>query len=261
MFSTFKWKKAIWVSLVVLGSVGLLAAVEQRYEARRCQRVEVRIDGGRPEHGFITAADVRRLVADGGPVVGRRLDQLDLKALEARVRSNGLVRECQVAADLGGTLNVRVWQHRPIARLVERHGVGSNADGYLNAEGELLPLSEHYTARVLLVAGVYFERLPNLTAPRHAALRTLLRFITADPFWNAQVAQVVVERNGEVTLVPQVGNHQIEFGLPTEPEAKFRKLKIFYTQILPVKGWDAYQRVSVKFKNQLVCVPPNPPNP
>lgn len=253
MFPTFKWKKAAGLALVVLTGVGLLAAVEKRTDIRTCRRVAVLIDDGKPEHGFVTPADVRSLLnADGGGLVGKRLERLNLKALEARVRSNGLVRECQVAADLSGTLNVRVWQHRPIARLVERGG-SAEADGYLNAEGDLLPLSDHYTARVLLVAGPYFERLPNLRAKRHEDLRALLNHIAADPFWNAQIAQVVVERDGEVILLPTVGSQEIAFGPPTDLESKFRKLTVFYTQILPARGWDAYQRVSVAFKNQVVC--------
>lgn len=252
---------------MLLTGVGLLAAVEQRNEIKTCRRVAVLVDDGKPEHEFVTAADVRSLLTDGGSPVGKRLNRLDLKALEARVRSNGLVRECQAAVDLAGTLNVRVWQHRPIARLVERTGGSADADGYLNADGDLLPLSEHYTARVLLVSGPYFERLPNLKAKRHDELRALLRFIAADRFWNAQIAQVTVERNGDVMLLPEVGSHEIAFGGPTEPEAKFRKLAVFYKQILPAKGWDAYRRVSVQYKNQVVCEealnPPtqNPPAP
>jgi cell division protein FtsQ len=253
MFPTFKWKKAAGVLLVVLTSVGLLAAVEKRTDIRTCRRVAVLIDDGKPEHQFVNASDVEALlVTDGGSLVGKRLEGLNLKALEARVRSNGLVRECQVSTDLSGTLKVRVWQHRPVARLIERGG-NADADGYLNTEGDLLPLSEHYTARVLLVAGPYFERLPNLKERRHDDLRVLLHFVTTDPFWNAQIAQVVVERNGEVTLLPTVGTHEIALGVPTNVEAKFRKLKVFYTQILPARGWDAYQRVSVAFKNQVVC--------
>lgn len=253
MFPTFKWKKAAGLLLVVLTGIGLLAAVEKRTDVRTCRRVVVLIDDGKPQHGFVTTADVRSLLAaEGGALVGKRLEQLDLKALEARVRSNGLVRECQVATDLSGVLNVRVWQHRPIARLVERGG-SADADGYLNAEGDLLPLSDHYTARVLLVSGPYFERLPNLRAKRHQDLRALLGLLAADPFWNAQIAQAVVERDGSVTLLPTVGAHEIALGPPTDLEAKFRKLKLFYAQILPVRGWDAYQRVSVAFKNQVVC--------
>ncbi|MBC7891234.1 MAG: hypothetical protein H7Y12_03395 [Sphingobacteriaceae bacterium] len=268
MFSTFKWKKAVGVTLAVLGSLALLATIERQRSIRRCQRIVVRIDDGQPTQRLITADDVRRLVtsSEAGPVLKQRLDRLDLKALEARVRSNGLVKECQIAADLSGTLTVRVWQHQPIARLIERRGLGNEADGYLNAAGEVLPLSEHYAARVLLVSGPYFDRLPNLTAPRHRALVELLKYIATDAFWNAQIAQVMVERDGDVSLLPQVGNHLIGFGAATEPEAKFRKLKIFYKQIIPSKGWNAYSRVSVRFRNQLVCEPAalpaktNPPN-
>jgi cell division protein FtsQ len=36
-------------------------------------------------------------------------------------------------------------------------------------------------------------------------------------------------------------------------EAKFKKIKILYKEILPVKGWDFYKKISVKYKNQIVC--------
>ena len=34
---------------------------------------------------------------------------------------------------------------------------------------------------------------------------------------------------------------------------KLKRLKIFYKQILPSKGWNSYEKVSVKYKNQIVC--------
>jgi cell division protein FtsQ len=36
-------------------------------------------------------------------------------------------------------------------------------------------------------------------------------------------------------------------------EAKFKKIKIFYKEILPAKGWDTYRKVSVKYRNQIIC--------
>ncbi|RTZ94301.1 MAG: cell division protein, partial [Candidatus Poseidoniales archaeon] len=34
---------------------------------------------------------------------------------------------------------------------------------------------------------------------------------------------------------------------------KFKKIDMFFHDILPSKGWDAYHSVNVAFNNQIVC--------
>jgi cell division protein FtsQ len=84
-------------------------------------------------------------------------------------------------------------------------------------------------------------------------LLSLLNFIQQDPFWRAQITELSVDEQGSVTMYPQIGSHQIEFGLPTDLDVKFKKLKLVYTDVLPAKGWDRYKRVSVQYRNQIVC--------
>ena len=59
-------------------------------------------------------------------------------------------------------------------------------------------------------------------------------------------AKLIVEKDGGITLIPEFGNHFIELGLAIDLEAKFKKIKILYKEILPVKGWDYYKKISVK---------------
>ncbi|MFT7271951.1 MAG: cell division protein FtsQ, partial [Spirosomataceae bacterium] len=47
--------------------------------------------------------------------------------------------------------------------------------------------------------------------------------------------------------------HIINFGNPDEVVAKLRRLKVFYKQIYPVKGWDSFSEVSIAYANQVVC--------
>ena len=84
-------------------------------------------------------------------------------------------------------------------------------------------------------------------------LLALLQYIRESDLWRAQIAELSVDEAGDVTLWPQVGNYRIEFGKPDGVEMKFKKVKLFYTRIAPQKGWDRYHRVSVQFRNQLVC--------
>ncbi len=81
----------------------------------------------------------------------------------------------------------------------------------------------------------------------------LFNYVEQDEFWKAQISQMNIDKNGNINMSTQVSKQIVEFGKPVDIEEKFRKLKIFYKDILPTKGWNSYNRVSIKFKNQIVC--------
>jgi cell division protein FtsQ len=80
----------------------------------------------------------------------------------------------------------------------------------------------------------------------------LINTIRANEFWNAQIAQLDIDSKTRVTLYPQVGDERIEFGKPDNMEGKFRKLMIFYKEILPRTGWNKYNRVNLEYEGQIV---------
>jgi cell division protein FtsQ len=257
MFATFnqktKWFLRLGAGMVVLG---LMAFAEVRQRNLAVTGIVIRIqplDG----HSFLTIRDVRGYLTNEGsdPLEGQSYQLLNFQKLEARLLRHGLVKACQVSRDLAGNLLVNVEQPRPLARLIEMGDSLHPATGqYISEAGHYFPISMNYTARVPTISGAFFtkKRLPMAQKSGPQVL-DLLRFIAADPFWQAQVAGIEVAANADVTLSPQVGRHRIEIGPATELEAKFRKLKLFYTDIIPLKGWDFYQRVSVQYQNQLVC--------
>lgn len=81
----------------------------------------------------------------------------------------------------------------------------------------------------------------------------MAEFVNKDKFWNAQIEQAFVQANGELLLLPQVGDYLIEFGTPDSYEVKFRNLKALYQQGFKNQGWDKYKTISVKYRNQVVC--------
>jgi cell division protein FtsQ len=95
--------------------------------------------------------------------------------------------------------------------------------------------------------------LNNIYNTNYSQLFELINHINVDNFWKAQIAQVVIQDNGEIKLLPQVTKQYIEFGDLNHIENKFSRLKIFYKEILPRKGWNSYSRVNVKYKNQIIC--------
>ena len=76
-----------------------------------------------------------------------------------------------------------------------------------------------------------------------------VNFINADPFWKALFQQVQVEPNGELILIPRIGDHQIDFGKAENIELKLRNLKLVYTEGFKGDAWSKYRTVSLKNKN------------
>jgi cell division protein FtsQ len=84
-------------------------------------------------------------------------------------------------------------------------------------------------------------------------LMQMISVIHNDDFWKAQVTELDIDSKMRIRIIPQVGNETIEFGKPENIEVKFRKLKIFYKEILPTKGWNKYKRVNLEYEGQIVA--------
>ena len=256
MFSTFKSsKKWLFVLGGLLSLFGLIAFTEVRHAQKQVQNVVVQIDQV-DGHQFLTRKDVMGYLTNEGsdPIAGKDYADVDLRRLERRLKQHGLVKNCQISRDLTGNLLVVIEQPKPVARLVLSGDELRSVSGqYVSEEGRFFPVSMNYSARVPILSGAYFARNRSLANARNQPLLDLLKRIHDDPFWRAQLAELSVNEAGEVTMWPQVGNHRIVFGMPAEPDAKFKKLKLVYTNILPAKGWDRYSLINVQYKNQIVC--------
>ncbi len=80
----------------------------------------------------------------------------------------------------------------------------------------------------------------------------LIRFLNTNEFWKAQVAEMYVDKDGEVLLTTVLGDQRMELGMAEDFESKFSKLRIFYDKVLS-KDWSRYSKISVKFQDQIVC--------
>lgn len=231
----------------------LFAFVSHRQDARICTKIQVQIEQ-KPGIYFITESDIIDQLTQGGadPITGKLRPEFDLIQLEKRLLKSPFIEDAQVSLDLAGNLVVAVTQPEPLVRWIEPGG----RQGYLSMRGEKIPLSERYSARVPLFFGsLPWDENNNLKTSDtiFSDLVQMLIFIKKDKFWNAQIAEIEMDRNKNLFLTPQVTAQIIEFGDAGNFEDKFKRLKVFYKHILPQKGWNAYQRVNVKFKDQIIC--------
>lgn len=207
----------------------------------------------RYDNFFVDEEDVKDMITQDGQKVfeGKFISELNLKQLEQRVKEESFIKDADVYRDLKGNILVRATQRRPIARLISEN----SEDRYIATDGTILPMSQKFTAKVILIRGI--ENLSPgenvLEMEKYDGLMDLLQFIYADDFWRAQVSEIDRLSKGDLVMYTQVSKQFIEFGKPENIESKFERLKIFYKDILPRKGWNTYERVNVKFNNQIIC--------
>jgi cell division protein FtsQ len=132
-----------------------------------------------------------------------------------------------------------------------------------------MPLSDKYTMKVLVANGnilePYSKRYQNSVhdiakdsllkvTSKLDELYAMATFISADPFWKAQIHQIYYNNDNEMEIVPMVGDQKIIFGDTTAMEEKFNKLMTFYHEGLNTTGWwNKYSIINLKFRNQIVC--------
>lgn len=241
----------LMLSLAVL--LVLIAFAEREQHDTLVKDIAITIDNIEDNH-FIDENDVRELMeVNNVNLVGSERGAISLKQLERNIKSNKFVDDAELYSDLKGNLLVQVDLRRPIARIVRNDG----PDGYVAEDGTIMPVSDKFTARVILISGAFTPRLLSMgnltTTPEGLQLMELLEVIREEEFWNAQLAQLDINAKGKVVLYPQVGDEQIEFGVIENIENKLNKLMIFYKEILPAKGWNKYKRVNLEYEGQIVA--------
>jgi cell division protein FtsQ len=185
----------------------------------------------------------------GEPIIGRFLATINIHNLERKLSTYTTLDNVEIfrrvdakGFSFKGKLVVNVDERTPVVRIKN-----SSDDYYLDRSGVKIPVSAKYVDRILIASG---------SVPDEKTKNDFLKmsdFINKDAFWRAQIEQVFIQANGELILLPQVGDYLIEFGAPENYEIKFRNLKAVYQQGFKNQGWNKYKTISVKYRNQVVC--------
>lgn len=241
----------IVAGLLLLGL--LIAFSERKHSDVTIRDVQIKLQNIGDNH-FLDEADITGLMQTKEDMLrGVELREIDLNEIEKRIRRDRYVDDAELYNDLRGNLVVKVNLRRPVARIVRSDG----PDGYIAEDGTVMPASDKFTPRVTLIGGPYVSsllQLKNITESEEgSAVLQLLDFIHKDEFWSAQIAQMDIDKQGRIFLYPQVGDERIEFGKPEDIETKFKKLRIYYKEILPRMGWNKYDRVNLEYEGQIVA--------
>lgn len=256
-----RYLRPVGIALAVLGVVLALGFVERTADRAPIADLQVTVDAVEGIH-FIDEKAVRREILDQGiAVLGSHTGDVDVTAIEERLRSIPCVAKAEVYHTMDGVLHARVQQRIPIVRIFNQDGTSF----YLDQEGWTMPTSTSYTARVPVVTGALQE--PGAKHGVHSVfasdsiknafrsddIHRLATFINADPLWKALIDQVVVTAEGEFELIPRVGAQRVLIGDGSALQQRFEKLRVFYAQGIPKADWRRYARIDLRFADQVVC--------
>lgn len=66
-------------------------------------------------------------------------------------------------------------------------------------------------------------------------------------------SMIVAKNKYNLIVVPKITGHVINFGDTTRLAEKRDALKLFYHRVMPHKGWQQYDTISVKYRGQVVA--------
>jgi cell division protein FtsQ len=250
----YNWKKILintcWI-LAGAGTMVLLGAAMQTKNRKTCTNINIEITGAE-RHMFIDEKDVLQLLNAAGQVVGTASAALDLRQMERNVEQNPWVSNAEMFIDNNRVLQVRLEERQPVARVFNLQGESF----YLDSAGLRLPLSDKLSARVPVFTG-FPSNKPVLAHPDSLVLQDLVaigKYILADSFWMAQVAQVDIIPGGTYELIPVLGDHTIAIGNAEDLQGKFSRLYTFYRKAWIQNGINTYEKLDVQYDKQVVAV-------
>lgn len=244
-----------WAAVLLIMVMLVSSAVNKRKTTRSAREMEVNIETAtEADSSLITKLEVEELLQKSFnySILDSELKRIDVQRAERVLEKNPFVENADVFIDNRGKINVNLQQRKPVVRVMD----GEGRNYYLDAKGNYMPLSEHHTARVLVLTGYIRPHEPDfINNPRHMLknLFELATILRTDEFFHHMIEQVHVAQNGDIVFVPKLGKQQILFGKYLNIQEKLQRLKIFYNEAIPQEGWTKYKQIDIRFRNQIVC--------
>ena len=254
------WKTTSYVVIDTILAVYLLMAVTSftvpDHQIETCNEVKISISD-QENYGFLSAYDIKNILEGQGLYPqSSPLNEVDTRKIEETLEKNSFVDNVECYKTISGTVNIKVNQRMPFIRIMADDG----DNYYLDKDGNMMQ-GEGYTSDLIIATGsINRQFAKDYLAP-------VSRFITASNFWRYQIEQINILPNGDLEIVPRVGNHMVKVGhLPEFKDKerrdqeiekflthKFQRLEKFYVYGLKKIGWNKYKYINIEFDNQIIC--------
>lgn len=239
------WKPVLkWTLLVLLTGYVVTMFVWARAEASRhlCSGIEVAIDG-RGQVGSISEKSVKDVLKDyPEKIVGQPIHSINTYRIADYLRkfNNFETVDCMITTK--GNLKVKVVPMVPAIRVFE-----GNRSYYVNKDGKTMAAIPGFHVDVPVVTGRFNSKFrPEYVLP-------VVSYLQKDSLLNNLVGMIQANDRENIILVPRIKGHVINIGDTSRLNEKRQAILTAYRSILPFKGWETYDTISVKFHGQIIA--------
>mgnify|MGYP001215546173 CR=1 FL=1 len=169
------------------------------------------------------------------------IDNISASVLETNLKEHPSIQDAEVFFLYSGEVKIKIKSREPIIRVNN-----SQEDYYLDSDANIIPLSQNYTARVIVATG-------NITKEKYKKLIEFSQYVLADSLLKYQIIQIHIDNYNDIILIPRIGDHTITLGNFNNLRQKLNNLLLFYNKEFSVYTWDSYKDINLNFRNQIVC--------
>ena len=218
----------------------LYSFTSNRNSHRKLKKSEVIFVG--ENNNFVKQESVNKLlIENSSDVKSIAKDELNLNKLENSINAHPMIQKSEVFVSVDGVLKAVVQQKTPVARVVDEQG-----SFYIDYEGNTMPLSDNYTARVPLISG-------ENNVKNKKKLSEVLKMIYDDEFLKKNIIGVQVLSDESLLMSNRNFDYQIDFGRMLNEEQKFKNYKAFFQKAVLDSTLYKYKKISLRFTHQVVC--------
>ena len=233
-----------WVILVLLVAYVVFAGIWAHAEAKKdsCKGIDIQIVEGMATDSVTKKGVMAEINRYPEKIVGAQIPSVDTRKLEKYLKSFPQFEDVVCSFTTKGMLNVKVTPMVPELRIFE-----DSTSYYINKDGKKMASKASFFVDVPVVSGKFTDKFSPV------AVLPVTRFIASDPVLNRLVGMVHAEDAENIILIPRIHGHVINFGDTNRLAEKRQALMAMYRKVLPYKGWEEYDTISVKFRGQVVA--------
>ncbi len=260
-------KRIIYISLFTLTVIGLLTLssfIVNHNKYKGVSDIKVKIYRN-SELGFLNSEEIlnglstiENLHFDQKSIDSLKINNLETDKIENLLNINPYIDEVDSYFTVDGRLLINIKEKEPIIRIYD----SGNEGFYIDKNGDILPISRQFAPRVTIANGYIVDKITDFnsnivdTIYRNTVLQELFYLtllINQNELLKAQINQIYVNSKGEYDLIPELGNHIVQFGTFDNAQIKLRNLIAYYKKYLKTSNWDSYKTINLTYKDQIVC--------
>lgn len=237
-----------WVILILLAAYVTFAAIWAHAEAAKntCKGIDIQIVEGNSTDSVTKRGVMAEINKYPENIVGVQIPNIDTRKLEHYLKKYPQFEDVVCSFNTTGRLNVKVVPMVPELRIFE-----DSASYYINKEGKRMNSKATFFVDVPVASGKFNDKF----SPKD--ILPVSRFVAADPVLNRLIGMIHAEDADNIILIPRIQGHVINFGDTNRLAEKKQALLAIYKKVIPYKGWNEYDTISVKFKGQVVATKRN----